>query len=105
MKQQLKQLSGDTVVYGVTTILQRFLSFILTPFYTHFLIPEQLGLQTNIFVVISFLMVLANAGMESAFFRYYSIAETDEEKTHILECINNNLVSWWNYRTFYNYFS
>lgn len=67
MKQQLKQLSGDTVVYGVTTILQRFLSFILTPFYTHFLIPEQLGLQTNIFVVISFLMVLANAGMESAF--------------------------------------
>ena len=80
MKQQLKQLSGDTVVYGVTTILQRFLSFILTPFYTHFLIPEQLGLQTNIFVVISFLMVLANAGMESAFFRYYSIAETDEEK-------------------------
>lgn len=91
MKKQLKQLTGDTAIYGVTTILQRFLSFILTPFYTHFLTPTQLGLQANIFVVISFIMVFANFGMESAFFRFYALS-SDEDKKKVYW---NALVSTW----------
>ncbi len=80
MRQQLRQLSGDTAIYGVTTIVQRFLSFLLTPFYTHFLLPEELGIQADLFVIIAFLLVLANAGMESAYFRYDAAAATDGER-------------------------
>lgn len=80
MRRQLRQLSGDTAVYGVTTIVQRFLSFLLTPFYTHFLIPEEMGVQANVFVVIAFLLVLANAGMESAYFKYDSVAQSENER-------------------------
>lgn len=80
MRKQLRQLTGDTAVYGVTTIVQRFLSFLLTPFYTHFLLKEEMGAQAIIFAVIAFLLILANAGMESAFFKFDSVAKTEEER-------------------------
>jgi O-antigen/teichoic acid export membrane protein len=77
MRQQLRQLSGDTAIYGVTTIVQRFLSFLLTPFYTHFLRPAEYGVQATIFSIIAFVMILSNAGMEAAYFKYYSVADDD----------------------------
>lgn len=80
MRQQLRQLSGDTAIYGVTTIVQRFLSFLLTPFYTHFLLPKEYGVQATIYSVIAFVMIIANAGMEAAYFKYYSTAENELEK-------------------------
>lgn len=80
MRGQLRQLSGDTAVYGVTTIVQRLLSFLLTPFYTHYLVPAEMGVQAHVFAVIAFLLVLANAGMESAYFKYDSTARTEEER-------------------------
>jgi len=80
MRQQLRQLSGDTAIYGLTTIIQRFLSFLLTPFYTHFLLPAELGIQADLFVIIAFLLILANAGMESAYFKYDSVAKNDAER-------------------------
>ncbi|MCB0712300.1 MAG: polysaccharide biosynthesis C-terminal domain-containing protein [Ignavibacteriae bacterium] len=80
MRQQLRQLSGDTAVYGLTTIIQRFLSFLLTPFYTHFLRLDELGIQTDLFVIIAFLLILANAGMESAYFRFDAAATNEAER-------------------------
>lgn len=77
MRGQLRQLTGDTAIYGVTTIVQRFLSFLLTPFYTHFLLAGEMGVQANIFAVVAFLLVVANAGMESAFFKFDSVAQDD----------------------------
>jgi O-antigen/teichoic acid export membrane protein len=83
MRQQLRQLSGDTAIYGITTIVQRLLSFLLTPFYTWILTPQEFGLQANVFAMIAFLMVIANAGMEAAFFRFESAAESEEEKRRV----------------------
>lgn len=83
MRQQLKQLSGDTAIYGLSTIVQRFLSFLLTPFYTHVLTRSELGIQATIYVMISFVMIFANAGMESAYFRFESSAEGEEEKRRV----------------------
>jgi O-antigen/teichoic acid export membrane protein len=80
MRQQLRQLSGDTAIYGVTTIVQRFLTFLLTPFYTQFLLPAELGRQASIFAAIAFVMILANAGMEAAYFKFETTAESEEEK-------------------------
>ncbi len=84
MRTQLRQFSGETAVYGVATILQRFLSFLLTPFYTHFLLPEELGVQVDLFVLVAFLLILGNAGMESAFFKFDSVAESDGERRSVL---------------------
>lgn len=92
MRQQLRQLSGDTAIYGVTTIVQRFLSFLLTPFYTHFLLPAEYGMQATIFSIIAFVMILSNAGMEAAYFKYYSIAENDIERRRAYW--NAILINW-----------
>ncbi len=83
MRQQLRQLSGDTAIYGISTIVQRFLSFLLTPFYTHVLTRGELGVQATIYVMISFILIIANAGMESAYFRFVSTAETDEDRRRV----------------------
>ncbi|MEO5928938.1 MAG: polysaccharide biosynthesis C-terminal domain-containing protein, partial [Candidatus Kapaibacterium sp.] len=80
MRQQLRQLSGDTAIYGVATIVQRFLSFLLTPFYTHVLTRAEVGIQATVFVMIAFVMIVANAGMEAAYFRYHSAAESEDER-------------------------
>jgi len=83
MRQQLRQLSGDTAIYGISTIVQRFLSFLLTPFYTHVLSRSEMGTQATIYVMISFVLIIANAGMESAYFRFVSSAQTDQERRGI----------------------
>lgn len=84
MRQQLRQLSGDTAIYGITTIVQRLLSFLLTPFYTHVLTPYEFGVQAGIFAGIAFLMVVANAGMEAAFFRYEASAGDEAQRRTVL---------------------
>jgi O-antigen/teichoic acid export membrane protein len=92
MRQQLRQLSGDTAIYGVTTIVQRFLTFLLTPFYTQFLVPAELGRQTSIFAAIAFMMIVANAGMEAAYFKYASAATDDAERRQVFW--NSSIVNW-----------
>jgi O-antigen/teichoic acid export membrane protein len=92
MRQQLRQLSGDTAIYGVTTIVQRFLTFLLTPFYTQFLVPAELGRQTSIFAAIAFMMIVANAGMEAAYFKFASAAADEAERRRVFW--NASIVNW-----------
>jgi O-antigen/teichoic acid export membrane protein len=92
MRQQLRQLSGDTAIYGVTTIVQRLLSFLLTPFYSWVLLPAAFGIQANIYSIIAFMMVVANIGMEAAYFRFESGAESDEERRRVFW--NASLINW-----------
>ena len=92
MRQQLRQLSGDTAIYGVTTIIQRSLSFLLTPFYTHFLTPSELGIQSGIFAMVAFTMIFANAGMEAAYFRFATSAANEQEQRQVFW--NALVVNW-----------
>ncbi|MBX7155461.1 MAG: oligosaccharide flippase family protein [Bacteriodetes bacterium] len=68
---KLRTLASDTVVYGTSTIVQRFLTFMLTPIYTNFLTKTELGDVVYIWSVIAFLNVLYSFGFESAFLRFY----------------------------------
>ncbi len=75
MRDKIKSLGTDTAVYGVSTILGRFLTFILTPLYTHVLLPDALGVVALGYTYIAFLNVVYGYGMESAYFRYASTTE------------------------------
>jgi O-antigen/teichoic acid export membrane protein len=92
MRQQLRQLSGDTAVYGITTIVQRLLSFFLTPFFSWVLAPAEFGVQANIYAIIAFMMVFANLGMEAAYFRFEAGADTEEERRRVFW--NATIVNW-----------
>ncbi len=71
MSARLRTLVSDTVVYGIFTILGRFLTFLLTPFYSNFLSQNAIDDIITIFAVLAFINVIYSMGMESSFFRFY----------------------------------
>ena len=75
MRQKIKELTRDTAVYGISTIVGRFLNFLLTPFYTHFITPAEMGIQTNVYAYIAFLNIVYVYGMETAFMKFRARTE------------------------------
>ncbi|HEX9739706.1 MAG TPA: oligosaccharide flippase family protein [Ignavibacteriaceae bacterium] len=76
----LKQLSKDTAVYGVSTIVGRFLNFLLVPFYTNIFLPEEYGIITNIYAFIAILNIIFIYGMDAAYLRFAKNEEIGNEK-------------------------
>lgn len=75
MLDKIKRLGSDTAVYGISTVLGRFLTFLLTPLYTHVLPAEDLGVVATVYAYVAFLNVLYGYGMESAYMKYVSTGE------------------------------
>jgi O-antigen/teichoic acid export membrane protein len=71
MRAELKALSKETVVYGLSTVIGRFLNFLLVPFYVNVLrSTAEYGIATSLYTYIGFLNVIYPLGLEAAFFRY-----------------------------------
>lgn len=65
-----KKLAGQTAIYGLPTIVGRFLNYFLVPLYTYKFAPEQFGVYTELYSYVSFLMIVLTYGMETACFRF-----------------------------------
>ena len=70
MKNTIKKLAGQTVVYGASSVLGRLLNYLLVPLYVSVFAPDVYGVVTNLYAYAAFLTVLLTYGMETAFFRY-----------------------------------
>ena len=67
----IKQLAGQTAVYGLGIVIPRLLNFLLlTPFYTRIFTKAEYGVITELYAYVVFLMVILTYGMETGFFRY-----------------------------------
>jgi len=67
----LKKLAGESAIYGLSSIVGRFLNYLLVPLHTHvFTNPGEYGAVTEIYAYISFLAILFTYGMETAFFHF-----------------------------------
>ncbi len=66
----LKKLAGQTVVYGLSSIVGRLLNYLLVPLYTRIFLTSEYGVVTELYGYVGFLMVIFTYGMETAFFRY-----------------------------------
>lgn len=67
----LKKLAGETAVYGLGTMVPRFLNYLLVPLYTIYVFTEaEYGQVTLLYSYVAILLVLLTYGMETAFFRY-----------------------------------
>ena len=66
----LKQLASQTAIYGISSILGRALNFLLVGLHTRVLGQESYGINTDLYVIIAFLMVVLSFGMETTFFRF-----------------------------------
>ena len=77
----IKQLAGQTFVYGMGIVVPRLLNYLLlTPFYTRIFTQPQYGIITELYAYIVFLIVILTYGMETGFFRF---ADKNNEKESV----------------------
>lgn len=65
-----KKFAGQTAIYGLSTIIQRLLSSLLTPLYTSAYLPKTYSIFSTMFSYASMLQAVLAFGMETTFFRY-----------------------------------
>lgn len=77
----IKALAKDTAIYGLSSIVGRFLNYLLTPVYTRVISADSggYGVVTEVYAYTALIMVLLTFGMETTFFRY---ANDEKENPH-----------------------
>jgi len=80
MFEKLKQLSMDTAIYGISTVVGRFLNFLLIPIFTNIFHPTEYGAIQIIYAYIAILNILYIYGMDSAFLKFASLKELNNDK-------------------------
>ncbi len=73
----IRALAGQTFIYGLSSIVGRFLNYLLVPLHTAMFVAEQYGIITEMYAYVAFLVVLLTYGMEVAYFRFSSRSDTD----------------------------
>lgn len=80
MKEKLKELTKDTAIYGISTMLGRFLNFILVPFYTNIFAPTDYGVVILIYSYIAIFNIIFIYGMDAAFLKFAAFKDIGDEK-------------------------
>lgn len=89
-KGEMKGLARDTAIYGLSSIVGKFLNWLLVPLYTYVLQSQaDYGIVTNLYAWTALLLVILTYGMETGFFRFANKTGKDAAQvyTTILMCI------------------
>ncbi len=80
----LKSLAKDTAIYGLSSIIGRFLNYLLVPVYTYVINASSggYGVVTNLYAYTALLLVILTYGMETTFFRFANKADENPEKVY-----------------------
>ena len=106
----IKKLTGQTAIYGIPSIVGRFLNWWLNPYWTYVFIDQaQMGRIINVYAYVAFMMVILTYGLETGYFRFAS-RETDKNKVFstslisllftsisfllVIFAFRNNLAQW-----------
>jgi len=81
-KNPLKQLAGETAIYGFSSILARVLNFLFVPIYTRMLTQVQYGVVTEFMAYIAILQVVLVLGLETGCFRFANKEGEDPRKVY-----------------------
>lgn len=80
----MKSLAKDTAIYGLSSIVGRFLNYLLVPLYTTQLSAASggYGVITNMYAYTALVLVLLTFGMETTFFRFSNKEGEDPQKVY-----------------------
>jgi O-antigen/teichoic acid export membrane protein len=81
---RLGELARHSAIYGVGSLVSRFIAVLLLPLYTRYLSPADYGLIETLIALSAILTVLLAAGVKSAFFRFYFDEKDDEGKRRVI---------------------
>ena len=80
---QMKILAKETAIYGVSSIVGKFLNWLLVPLYTYVLQQQSdYGIVTNLYAWTALLLVILTYGMETGFFRFANKAEENPKTVY-----------------------
>ena len=81
---KLTTIFKDTAIYGLSSIIGRFLNYLLVPLYTAQFSAASgaYGIITNIYAYVALAMVLLTFGMETTYFRFTNKTHTDSETVY-----------------------
>lgn len=84
MGKELKSLVKDTALYGISSIVGRFLNYLLVPLYTIKITAESggYGVVTNVYAYTALLLTLLTFGMETTLFRFSTKEDEDGNKVY-----------------------
>ncbi|MGE0373540.1 MAG: lipopolysaccharide biosynthesis protein [Gammaproteobacteria bacterium] len=66
----LRRLASQTAVYGLSSILGRFLNYLLVPLFTYYFSPAEYGVVSEFYAYTGFLAVVLVLGLETGYFRF-----------------------------------
>jgi len=80
----LKSLAKDTAIYGLSSIVGRFLNYLLVPLYTTKIAAESggYGIVTNLYAYTAFFLALLTFGMETTLFRFSNKEGEDANRVY-----------------------
>lgn len=70
MGNPIKKLASQTAIYGLSSIIGRFLNYLLTPLWTGAFLAAQFGVITEMYAYVAFLVILMTYGLETSYFRF-----------------------------------
>lgn len=86
----MQGLAKDTAIYGLSSIIGKFLNWLLVPLYTYVLKQQaDYGIVTNLYAWTALLLVILTYGMETGFFRFANRDDKSASQvyTTILTCV------------------
>jgi len=75
----MKTLAKDTAIYGVSSILGKFLNWCLVPLYTYVLVSGEFGVSVTLYSWTAVILVILTYGMETGFFRFANRPDLDPQ--------------------------
>lgn len=92
---KLQTIAKDTAIYGLSSIIGRFLNYLLVPLYTAQLSAASggYGVITNMYAYVALILVILTFGMETTYFRFTNKTHTDSEVVYSTTLISVGTVS------------
>ena len=72
---KMKNLAKETAIYGVSSIVGKFLNWLLVPLFTRILTEAEYGVIGQLYAYIALFVIILTYGMETGYFRFASDKE------------------------------
>lgn len=89
----IKKLAGQTMTYGLSTIIVKFINYMLTPYLTTILTTSEYGVQSYYYAIIPFGLTILTMGLETGYFRFAGKSETKEEREILFSTVMTTVMS------------
>jgi O-antigen/teichoic acid export membrane protein len=94
-KISLRQLLGDVMIYGLASVADRAIGFLLLPIMTAILLPVDYGIMSLFTTTAHILFIVGSLGVHQGFFRYYTEAQNPESQLQVLNTSVVLAIGYW----------